>query len=95
MRLQTLFLAATLVASSTSAFAAPFSKLFVFGDSVSDNGNLSVIVDASSGPGPMFRRRLTRPGAPAMDRLRRNTCSLALGLGPLLPAGRSAAPTSP
>ena len=49
MRLQTLFLAATLVASSTSAFAAPFSELIVFGDSLSDNGNLSILAQTPPG----------------------------------------------
>ena len=43
MRLHTLFFAATLVASSSTALAGPITRLFVFGDSVSDNGNLAAL----------------------------------------------------
>jgi phospholipase/lecithinase/hemolysin len=54
MRLKTLCLAAALTSASSSALAAPISALYVFGDSLSDNGNLSAIVDASvPGPGPL------------------------------------------
>ena len=70
MRLQTLFLAATLVASSTSAYAAPISKLFVFGDSVSDNGNLYALTFGAV-PAPPYlpgraqtRRRVCPPLQP-------------------------------
>lgn len=87
MRLQTLFLAATLVASSTPAFAGPFTKLFVLGDSVSDNGNLSVIVDISvPGPGPMVPAPPYAPGRASDGLVAAEYLSLALGLGPLVPA---------
>ena len=87
MPVKTLFLAATFVASSTSAFAAPFTGLVVFGDSTSDNGNLTAIVDGIvPGPGPLvpappFALGRASDGPVAVEYL-----SLALGLGPLLPA---------
>ena len=43
MRLTPLLLAATLVVSAAPAAAGPISALYVFGDSLSDNGNLSLI----------------------------------------------------
>ena len=80
MRLKSLFLAATLVASSTSAFAAPFTKLFVLGDSASDNGNLLALTGGLA-PAPPYALGRASNGPVAVEYL-----SLALGLGPLLPA---------
>lgn len=80
MRLKSLILAATLVASSTSAFAAPFTKLFVFGDSTSDNGNLFALTGGLA-PAPPYLPGRASNGPVAAEYL-----SLALGLGPLLPA---------
>ena len=80
MRLKSLILAATLVASSTSAFAAPFTKLFVFGDSTSDNGNLTALSGGAL-PTPPYLPGRASNGLVAVEYL-----SQALGLGPLLPA---------
>jgi phospholipase/lecithinase/hemolysin len=80
MRLKSLLLAATLVASSTSAFAAPFTKLIVFGDSTSDNGNLAALSGGAL-PAPPYTPGHASNGPVAVEYL-----SLALGLGPLLPA---------
>jgi len=84
MRFSSLFLAATFVASSTSALAAPFTKLFVFGDSTSDNGNLYALSTGLQGgpvPQPPYLPGRVSNGPVAVEYL-----SLALGLGPLAPA---------
>lgn len=82
MRLKTLLLTATLVASSSSAFAGPISALYVFGDSLSDNGNLSLI-GASVGisvPNAPYAPGHATNGLTAVEQL-----ALQLGL-PLTPA---------
>jgi len=57
MRLGTLTLAAALVvAASQSAFAASFSTIYTFGDSLSDAGNAS-IATAGAFPGPGYATR--------------------------------------
>jgi phospholipase/lecithinase/hemolysin len=84
MRLKSLFLAATLAASSTSAFAGPFTTLFVFGDSTSDTGNLYLLttgLQPSPVPAPPYFPGRASNGPVAAEYL-----SAALGLGPLLPA---------
>ena len=80
MRLHTLFFAATLVASSSTAFADPITRLFVFGDSVSDNGNLAAL-SGGTVPAPPYAPGRASNGPVAVEYL-----SQALGLGPLLPA---------
>ena len=80
MRLQNVFLAVTLLASSSSALAAPFTKLIVFGDSLSDNGNLLGLTGGLAPASPYFQGHASN-GPVAVEYL-----SLALGLGPLVPA---------
>ena len=80
MRLHTLFFAATLVASSSTAFADPITRLFVLGDSVSDNGNLAAL-SGGTVPAPPYAPGRASNGPVAVEYL-----SQALGLGPLLPA---------
>jgi outer membrane lipase/esterase len=80
MRLHTLFFAATLVASSATAFADPITRLFVFGDSVSDNGNLAALSGGTL-PAPPYAPGRASDGPVAVEYL-----SQALGLGPLVPA---------
>lgn len=85
MRLHTLLLAATIVSAPLSAVASPISALFVFGDSLSDNGNLTTIVSTATGgtvtvPAPPYAPGRASNGQVAVEFLAQH-----LGLAPLLP----------
>lgn len=78
MRLTTLILCSTLMWMPASALAAPFSALYVFGDSLSDNGNLSALTGGLVPAGPYDPATVSN-GPVAVQHL-----AASLGL-PLLP----------
>lgn len=87
MRLPALVLAAAFVSASSPAFAGPLSALYVFGDSLSDNGNLTAIVDAAvPGPGPVVPAPPYAPGRASNGPVAVEYLAQYLGLAPLLPA---------
>lgn len=88
MRIQTSFLvAATLVAASSPALAGPISALYVFGDSLSDTGNLTAVVDqAIPGPGPAVPAPPYAPGRASNGPVAVEYLASFLGVAPPLPA---------
>jgi phospholipase/lecithinase/hemolysin len=83
MRLKTLCFAAVLASASLPAFAAPISALYVFGDSLSDNGNLSAAVFQNFGlvvPVAPYA-----PGRATNGPVAAEVLAAGLGLAPLLP----------
>ena len=86
MRIRSLLLTAVLVSASSPASAASISALYVFGDSLSDNGNLSAIADASvPGPGPTIPAPPYAQGRASNGLLAVEYLAQFLGLAPLLP----------
>ena len=86
MRIRSLLLTAVLVSASSPASAASISALYVFGDSLSDNGNLSAIADASvPGPGPTIPAPPYALGRASNGPLAVEYLAQFLGLAPLLP----------
>lgn len=79
MRLSTLLLSATIAAMPASAVAAPFSAMFVFSDSLADNGNLSTLFGGAVPAPPYF------PGTASNGPVAVQYLAAALGV-PLLPA---------
>lgn len=87
MRIRSLLLTAVLVLASSPASAGPISALYVFGDSLSDNGNLSAIAEAIvPGPGPTIPAPPYAPGRASNGPLAVEYLAQSLGLAPLLPA---------
>ena len=87
MRIRSLLLTAVLVLASSPASAGPISALYVFGDSLSDNGNLSAIAEAIvPGPGPTIPASPYAPGRASNGPLAVEYLAQSLGLAPLLPA---------
>jgi phospholipase/lecithinase/hemolysin len=83
MRIQTILLAVTLVSASSSAFAGPISAVHVFGDSLSDNGNLTAIGQSAGVAVPMSPPYAT--GRASNGPVAVEYMAAALGAGPLLP----------
>ena len=86
MRFQALVVTAVLLSASSPVMAGPISGLYVFGDSLSDNGNLSAIAAVATGgavvvPAPPYAPGRASNGPVAVEYL-----AGALGLGPLVPA---------
>jgi phospholipase/lecithinase/hemolysin len=79
MRLRALLLGSILMALPASAGAAPFSALYVFGDSLSDTGNLSALAGGLL-PAPPYASGRASNGPVAVEYL-----AASLGL-PLFPA---------
>jgi phospholipase/lecithinase/hemolysin len=87
MRIQTFLLTATLMSMSSSALAGPISAVVVFGDSLSDNGNLAAAVDAAvPGPGPVIPAPPYALGRASNGPVAVEYLAQYLGLSPLLPA---------
>ncbi len=87
MRLTSLVLAGILATASSPASASSISALWVLGDSLSDNGNLSLIVDgAVPGPGPQVPAPPYAPGRASNGPVAAEYLAQFLGLSPLAPA---------
>ena len=83
MRLKTLCLAAAIASVSSPAVAAPISALYVFGDSLSDNGNLSAAVFQNFGlvvPVAPYA-----PGRATNGPVAAEVLAAGLGVAPLIP----------
>lgn len=83
MRLHTLLLATTLVSLPATAVAAPFTALHVFGDSLSDTGNLSALAGGLL-PAPPYAPGRASNGLVAVEYL---AASLGLPLSPVALGG--------
>ena len=83
MRLHSLILAATIVSAATPAAAGPITKVFAFGDSLSDNGNLSLLAQGSTFEGVPFSPYA--PGRATNGPVAVEYLAASLGL-PLVPA---------
>lgn len=81
MRLQSLVLASAFALAATPAAAAPFTALYVFGDSLSDNGNLAAI---AAGAGLDISQPPYAPGRASNGKVAVEVLAKRLGL-PLLP----------
>jgi len=87
MRIRSLLLTGVLVLASSPASAGPISALYVFGDSLFDNGNLSAIAEAIvPGPGPTIPASPYASGRASNGPVAAEYLAQSLGLAPLLPA---------
>ncbi|BCS33078.1 hypothetical protein TBR22_A23040 [Luteitalea sp. TBR-22] len=80
MRLKSFVLASALAMAAAPAAAAPFTALYVFGDSLSDVGNATLLSGGTIPPPPYAPGRASN-GPVAVDYL-----AQSLGLAPLSPA---------
>jgi len=94
MRLQSVICAAVILAAASSpASAAPFSAVYVFGDSLSDNGNFAALAGGAGATAPVapYDPQSASNGNVAVEYLAQSlSLPLGPGLGPILPGNNYA-----